>query len=400
MKKYLLLTFCFSVLPLFTSAQAWNTVADIPSGVHHPVTWAIDGFGYSVTGTNRFNQDTDDFYRYDPVADLWATLPDFPGVSRGFAIGVAYNGLGYLGFGANGNNYFRDLWSYDPQTMQWTRLADCPGVARRHPAMIANNGKIYVGLGNDRFGDLKDWWVYDIANDSWSSLPDIPGLPRHHPFQFQAGGEVYAGMGHGGPNIFGDWYRWDTLTNNWVTMANFPGEARVAGTQFSHQGFGYVLSGDGDNHDYMSTGEMWRYDPANDSWTQLPPHPGVSRWAPGSFVIGDTVYFFGGINRFNQTAPTSMYSYRLNPLGIDLAEIDQEEYAVYPNPTNGIINWSSSVKFSAVVVTDASGRTVFAKDNPQSPLNLGALEPGVYFLQFSDDQGRRLNNRETIVISD
>ncbi|MDP4844121.1 MAG: hypothetical protein NWR83_06635, partial [Salibacteraceae bacterium] len=37
--------------------------------------------------------------------------------------------------------------------------------------------------------------------------------------------------------------------------------------------------------------------PTSDSWTQMPSHPGISLWAPGSFVIDDTVYFFGGESR-------------------------------------------------------------------------------------------------------
>jgi len=59
----------------------------------------------------------------------------------------------------------------------------------------------------------------------------------------------------------------------------------VAGTQFSYNGFGYVLSGDGDNHGSMNTGEFWAYDPVTDTWDELPPHPEGSRWAPASFII-------------------------------------------------------------------------------------------------------------------
>ncbi len=81
-------------------------------------------------------------------------------------------------------------------------------------------------------------------------------------------------------------------------MNDFPGESRVAGTQFSHDGYGYILSGDGDDHDYLETGEFWQYNPADDSWSQLPSHPGLSRWAPGSFIIDGKVYLVQGQERF------------------------------------------------------------------------------------------------------
>ena len=53
-----------------------------------------------------------------------------------------------------------------------------------------------------------------------------------------------------------------------------------------------MLSGDGDDHNPLSAGEFWRYDPSNDLWTQLTSHPGDAIWAPGSFVIGCDAYFF------------------------------------------------------------------------------------------------------------
>jgi len=58
-----------------------------------------------------------------------------------------------------------------------------------------------------------------------------------------------------------------------------------------------VLSGDGDDHGWMKTGEFHIYSPQNDFWAALPPHPGHSRWAPGSFVIGKRVFFTSGVDR-------------------------------------------------------------------------------------------------------
>ena len=81
------------------------------------------------------------------------------------------------------------------------------------------------------------------------------------------------------------------LNDSWLQLADFPSEARVAGTQFSFNGKGYILSGDGDNHGPLSSGEFWCYDPFTDAWNELPSHPGGAIWAPGSFVIDSDVYF-------------------------------------------------------------------------------------------------------------
>ncbi|PTM05383.1 MAG: hypothetical protein DA405_04085 [Bacteroidetes bacterium] len=381
-------TFLSLLLGLGTmlSAQSWMTAGTIPSGRHHPVTFALNGYGYMATGTNGFGALTDDFYRYDPVADVWATLPDFPGGARSFSIGTTYEGLAYMGFGVSSSQYFDDLWVFDPQTGQWTELASCPGSARRHPSLMAADGKIYMGLGNDNGGDLKDFWVYDIQTDTWSQLPDIPASSRHHPFQFAIGKDVFSGMGHGGNVIYDDWYKWDTLTNNWATMANFPGEARVAGTQFSNQGFGYVLSGDGDNHSFMTTGEMWRYNPANDTWTQLPSHPGRSLWAPGSFVISDTVYFMGGFNRQFSSYPNTMYKFHLNPLGIGNEEqqaLEAFSFDFYPNPNSGsYLEYQSKKDIDEVEIIDAQGKFMGTYPTNGSRIDISNLASGFYQLRI------------------
>jgi hypothetical protein len=189
--------------------------------------------------------------------------------------------------------------------------------------MIAINNKIYMGCGSNDNGNLGDWWEYDIINDVWSQKTSIIGNDRHHPFYFGIGNYAYVGFGHGsspvaGTNptsyIYNDFYRYDPTNDNWIQLSNFPSEARVAGTQFSYNGKGYILSGDGDNHGPLDSGEFWEYNPSNDSWNQLTSHPGGAIWAPGNFVIGCDVYFLLGQNRNTSpgTYPISVYQYKLS----------------------------------------------------------------------------------------
>lgn len=277
------------------TAQEWEQVSSFPDGFtsHHSFGFSFDGVGYLVSGGIPGNGYSASFYSYDPGADEWTRKTDFPGGARGFAIGEFYNGKAYFGFGASTTGNLSDWWEYDPQTDAWTELASCDCSPRTHPAMVALNGKIYVGLGGNG-GNLDDWWEYDIDSDSWVEKTKFPAEPRHHPFQFTDGQYVYAGFGHGSGFISNQWYRYDQTNDSWTEVATLPGEGRVAGTQFSYNGKGYVLSGDGDNHSFMDTGEFWQYDSETDSWLQLPSHPGVSRWAPGSFIINDEVYLING----------------------------------------------------------------------------------------------------------
>lgn len=192
-----------------------------------------------------------------------------------------------------------------------------------------------MGLGNNNDGNLTDWWEYDIASDSWLQKPDYPDLRRHHPYQFAIGDYVYTAFGHGN-GIFRELYRYDPALEEWQRMADIPGEGRVAGTQFSYDGKGYVLSGDGDDHLSMETGEMWSYDPLLDTWDSLPPHPGKSRWAPASFVIDGVVYIYNGTSYFEGVGfvyQTEAYSFDLKEMVSSAGEAsDVTGFDLYPNP--------------------------------------------------------------------
>ena len=367
-------------LPISTLAQSWGQVASMPVGKHHPVTFALDGKGYAITGTNPIDLPTDDVFRYDPANNQWSEMSAFPGTDRSFAIGQAYNGKGYLGFGLGLFSYLNDIWEYDPATDAWAQLTTCECSGRRHPAFVIRDNKIYVGLGDDATGDLDDWHIYDMETDTWTQVDDIPGDGRHHPFMFPAGDHVYAGMGHSGNRIYDDWYKFNIETDTWETMADFPGESRVAGTQFGHQGKGYVLSGDGSNHNFMPTGEFWEYDATTDLWTELEPHPGISRWAPGSFVIDGAVYFLGGQNRQTDEILSDMWTYQLSAPS-SVAEAQNELLLLYPNPTSGVLHIKTGTNEEAMAsVAGISGQTVLQTriSATNNSIDLHGLESGVY----------------------
>ena len=268
----------------------------------------------------------------------------------------------YLGFGASTVGGFgdrlNDLWELDMSTLQWKQLASCPGLGRRHPSMvpvydsIEKRWYIHVGLGDGwidtgnrfEFSNFNDYWSYDIDSDAWTQLPDFPSSKRHHPFFFGIGDVSYTGLGHSDgdqPYIERDFYSYSVSDQAWTRDADFASyqlfgdsaagatrptpqlettEARVAGTEFSivlplvgdsspnatdglSGAIGFVLSGDGDDHGGMEEGEFHAFYPSTNidgiTWGKLPPHPGRSRWAPGSFVMRGTAraYFTSGYDR-------------------------------------------------------------------------------------------------------
>jgi N-acetylneuraminic acid mutarotase len=372
-------------------AQDWVQVTSLPNAfneTHHSFAFSFDDMGYIVAGNSDSGM-RDDFYQYDPVNDSWTELTPFPGAARGFAIGDTWDGKAYFGFGYDGTSLLNDLWVFDSSNMSWTELASCPCAARTHPAMIAHNGKVFVGLGGGggSLGNLKDWWEYDIASNTWSQKDDLPSLRRHHPYQFGIGDYVYTGFGHG-DGIFNDWFRYDIAGETWTQVATLPAEGRVAGTQFSYDGLGYVLSGDGDDHGSMNTGEFWAYDPVTDTWDELPSHPEGSRWAPASFIINGEVYIINGTS-FSQYV-TQIYKFDLNPV-LSTHELTNSSIRIYPNPAIDIINIDlpKNLNYQANL-HDLNGRLISSMTN-KSVIEIQTLPLGTYLIEIKDlDSGQKV----------
>ena len=332
-------TFLVSLVLLISSfiteshAQSWTSVSSYNGDSrHHPITFSGNGYGFVIAGQNSLGEYLDDVHRYDSQTDTWEQLTDFPGGPRGFSHAVSDGQFAYVGFGSFGSDFPTDWWRYDIANNEWTAMADFPSGGRNHPALIMAGDKIYMGLGSNYMGNLGDWWQYDIETNSWSEKAEFENGNRHHPFYFGIDGIAYVGFGHGNSNngnytIYNDFYKYDANADSWITLNDFPGEGRVAGTQFSFNGKGYVLSGDGDDHGPLDSGEFWEYDTNTDNWTSLESHPGGARWAPGSFVINCDIYLTSGLNR-----STEMYFNDLMKYQTDLECGCNDSTAVNYNP--------------------------------------------------------------------
>lgn len=399
MKLFLpvLLLYC---LAFNTQAQWTSKNASSTTQRHHGVTFTVGGDVYLVSGTTAASNPlgTDNFYRYIPENDSWVELDKFPGGARSYAYAGVYNDKAYFGFGSNDNiTFFNDLWEFNPATGEWKQLSSCPCEGRTHPAFVVQQGKVFVGLGGGRFNDLNDWWEYEIGTDTWTQRPSLPGPPRHHPFHFAAGDQVYAGCGHQGFNFYDDWYKYDPSTNAWTQMKNHPGGPRVAGQEFSHNGYGYVISGDGNNHFNLEEGEFWKYNHEDDTWTRLPDHPrGNSpdgrggRWAPGSFVLDDHIYFFGGVNRGGGVLFGDMYSYQL-----EMTVHNQEQVTIpisaFPNPASQTIFLSEEIPDNTalhITIFNSLGKIAKTDKLFNRKVYIGDLTDGHYFMNIVSSENK------------
>lgn len=78
----------------------------------------------------------------------------------------------------------------------------------------------------------------------------------------------------------------------WIHKSNFPGAARGRSISFGIGNYGYYGCGNQTGGSPETT-DMWQYDPANDTWTQIADYP-IGTQAPEAFVLNGEGYVGSG----------------------------------------------------------------------------------------------------------
>jgi hypothetical protein len=304
MKKF----FSFSVFLLVTILFAWNSMAQGPN------TWTrtsdlgfnipnsppprSEGVGFSVgnkgfvglgyDGTNYLN----DFWEYDPVADLWTQKANFQGGQRGGAVAFGIGSFGYVGTGFNANGQFKDFWKYDTAANTWQAKSDFQGGLRKLAVGFSINNKGYIGTGQNGSGtSTKDFWEYDPAGDTWTQKTNFGGAQRFSAAGFNVGSKGYIGTGFDSTSrnspMKKDFWEYDPSANTWTQKADFGGSARAYAVGLGVGPKGYLGVGYDNNHSYR---DFWEYNPSNNTWTQITIFPGIARAYAVGFCIGNIGY--------------------------------------------------------------------------------------------------------------
>ncbi len=241
----------------------------------------LDGKLYAVGGlAGRANAHE----IYDTATDTWSTGADFP-TSTDHDWAVALGGRVYVGGGSSNR-----VFSYSPALFAWTEIAPSTYVHGGTPAAAVIGGRIYVagGAGGTMTGNELE--VYDPATNRWTRLAPM-SCARNHTSGGEIGGKLYVAGGRPGSQTCLEVY--DPATNTWTQKAPMPtGRSGIAGAVVAN--CLYIFGGEGNSSDPNGIfHQVEAYDPATDTWNQLPPmHTGRHGIYGG--VIGNVVYLPGG----------------------------------------------------------------------------------------------------------
>jgi N-acetylneuraminic acid mutarotase len=262
-------------------AGSWVTLATMAEPRQELAAAELDGKLYAVGGLGgRPNANE----IYDIQTDTWDLGADLP-VGTDHAWAVALDGRVYVGAGTSNR-----VFSYDPEADAWTDVAPSAFFHGGTPAAAAIDGRIYVagGAGGGMAGNELE--VYDPAANSWATLAPM-GCARNHTAGGVIGGILYVAGGR--PGNQGCVEAYDPGSNTWTPRASMPtGRSGVAGAVVAN--CLYVFGGEGNPADPNGIfHEVEAYDPAADSWTELPPMQ-TGRHGIYAAVLGNIVYLPGG----------------------------------------------------------------------------------------------------------
>lgn len=145
------------------AANTWVTKTTVPEGsdaVDYSVAFVLGTKAYLVSQLNKR------VVVYDPVADTYTRLKDFP--DAGAAAGFVINHIAYC--------VQRDgrCWQYDQAGDQWQQKASMPAAIYNTSGFAMKGAGYIIGdlnlAAKNGSGQLR-LWRYDAAADKWEMLP-------------------------------------------------------------------------------------------------------------------------------------------------------------------------------------------------------------------------------------
>jgi N-acetylneuraminic acid mutarotase len=212
---------------------------------------------------------------YDVATDSWT-------IKAAHFTGAATNGVGKIGgllYISGGWDFTGtpDHWvdvsarllAYNPVSDRLLRKADMPAATAEGVTGVIN-GKLYVLAGRCFQQTCRKFYRYDPAKNAWTTLPSAPNNHRRGA-GVVIGGKFYVAAGGFQPFTSFDVY--DPVTNAWKILGTLPFSREFA-VGAPLQSKVYVVGIGGDDTTRESDRNMYAYDPATKTWTNVDSYPG------------------------------------------------------------------------------------------------------------------------------
>lgn len=250
----------------------------------------------------------------------WVSRAPFSGVPSGLAASFVIDTCAYVGTGVNPLDptnrltaFFKYTASaippgptgYDSAYGGWKQLAAYGGGPRSNATGFACNGFGYIACGTpDGFTPKSDVWKYNPTANSWSQVDSVSAVnpttsqivnyPRVDAVAFSFDTCAYILTGTDYNYYFGDIWKYSPTANTWTQLVNFPGSPRSRALTWIYNGTGYLVTGYSPGGQWTAGGgtacyDFWKFNPAKDAtpdaWTRL---RDIYNTNPGTYDDGYT----------------------------------------------------------------------------------------------------------------
>jgi N-acetylneuraminic acid mutarotase len=165
-----------------SAAYPWTQMADIPVGAKS-VKEGAGATAVKVGDTTCVyflkGSSTQEFYRYNTVANTWQRMADAPlGASgktykNGSCVTYDSDNLVYALKGS-----YNEFFAYDVNTNVWTTKSLLPMIGSSGRKKKVKDGAGIAWLNGPilalKGGNTNEFWAYDAIGDKWTQYPDVP----------------------------------------------------------------------------------------------------------------------------------------------------------------------------------------------------------------------------------
>jgi hypothetical protein len=413
----------------FIVAEAgWQRLADVPTGPsgealkNGSCLTALAGKIYLLKANN-----TSDFYCFTPNSTTgnWTTLTGIPlgsketGDGKNPKKGAAITADDSAVYVLRGNNTC-GFWRYITTGPGWQKLKDIPTGAKNPRD---GSGLTYVNKNGEncifamKGAKTQEFYLYFINSNNWQQVAS-PGIGTSGKMGYSKGscltydGDSFVYVLKGN---YGDFFRYNILNNNWTELRRLDPKIflnRDNKKKKVKDGAGLVyLAGSIYLMKGGNTNEFWKYDIANNTWSQMNPAEiwdipiggGKKVKSGGGLCVLDN--FFYAV-KGNKT--TEFYRHGppvINPLAtstnlnntFDTMEnkisVDNATLSIIPNPTSNIVRVKYNLPFNrtaSIKLYNVSGELVESYANCDKTktllIDVRQLPAGVYVLELDSNK--------------
>ncbi|WP_457672971.1 Kelch repeat-containing protein [Thiolapillus sp.] len=266
----------------------------------------------------------DDGGRYDPMTDTWKTLSELNAPAARTLHTAVWTGKEMIIWGGRGQGSTFGFGSgYDPEEDRWRAITSvgAPQARMKHTA-IWDGARMLIwgGVGTSY---LNDGGLYDPVQDTWETMSAVNTLQgRASHSVVWTGDEMLVWGGENNGTRLDSGGRYTPATDSWSTMSMDGAPSARADHTAVWTGSEMLVWGGGwwQSHEHLNTGA--RYDPVDDTWTEITlvnaPSPSVSHsavWTGASMLVwgagrqGDVVAMYYPYRQYFLDVPYDHWAY-------------------------------------------------------------------------------------------